>query len=203
MKNASSITKKLGPFRSVYQKGKKVILGVDKDRSSMFKESDEGEVIVLHGFKEFLDTHRIRNIDLIKINIEGAEYEFITDKLQNYGYFKDAAPFGLKRRIEYALNWARDFEETIGTQVDLSPNERRAVKQLVQTMQTERDAEAFQSAIFEIARNNGVKPKSLFKTLYNILLGTSSGPRLGPYLIDMGRENAIRILKKNLMTSKD
>ena len=64
------------PF-GLAEENKKVILGVDKDCSSMFKGSDECEVVVLHGFKEFLDTNQIRNIDLIKINIEGAEYDLL------------------------------------------------------------------------------------------------------------------------------
>lgn len=64
------------PF-GLAEENKKVVLGVDKDRSSMFKGSDEGEVIALHSFKEFLGTHQIRNIDLIKINIEGAEYDLL------------------------------------------------------------------------------------------------------------------------------
>lgn len=64
------------PF-GLAEENKKVVLGVDKDCSSMFKGSDEGEVVVLHSFKEFLGTHQIRNIDLIKINIEGAEYDLL------------------------------------------------------------------------------------------------------------------------------
>lgn len=35
------------------------------------------EVVSLRSFKEFLATQRIRNIDLIKINIEGAEYDLL------------------------------------------------------------------------------------------------------------------------------
>lgn len=64
------------PF-GLAEENKKVVLSVDKDRSSMFKGSDEGEAIALHTFKEFLGTHQIRNIDLIKINIEGAEYDLL------------------------------------------------------------------------------------------------------------------------------
>ncbi len=64
------------PF-GLAEENKKVVLGVDKDRSSMFKGSDDGEVIVLHSFKEFLSTYQIKNIDVIKINIEGAEYDLL------------------------------------------------------------------------------------------------------------------------------
>lgn len=82
--------------------------------------------------------------------------------------------------------------------VELSPDERAAVQQLVGVLRTEENADDIQSAVFEIARNNGIKPKRFFRTLYLMLLGTQSGPRLGPYLLDMGRENAIKILKGSL-----
>ena len=82
--------------------------------------------------------------------------------------------------------------------VELSPQERAAVQQLAGVLRTADNADELQSAVFEIARNNGIKPKKFFRTLYSILLGTQSGPRLGPYLLDMGRENAIKTLKGSL-----
>ena len=70
------------PF-GLAEKNKKVVLGIDKDRSSMYKGRGVGELIALHSFEEFVDTHQIRIVDLIKINIEGAEYDlmdFIIEK---------------------------------------------------------------------------------------------------------------------------
>lgn len=68
------------PF-GLAEKNKKVEIGVEKDRSSIFRGGDE--IVSLRGFKEFIDNQQIINIDLIKINIEGAEYdllEFIIEK---------------------------------------------------------------------------------------------------------------------------
>lgn len=64
------------PF-GIAGENKKVSLGVDKDRSSMFRSTVESEVVMLYSFKEFMDSNQIRNIDLIKINIEGAEYDLL------------------------------------------------------------------------------------------------------------------------------
>jgi len=33
-----------------------------------------------------------------------------------------------------------------------------------------------------------------FKTLYRVLIGSDSGPRLGPYILAMGRENVAAAL---------
>jgi len=69
---------------------------------------------------------------------------------------------------------------------------------LIDRLQSVEDSEVIQSSIFEIARANGIKPRRFFEVLYMILLGTRFGPRLGPYLIDMGRTNAIKILKRSI-----
>jgi lysyl-tRNA synthetase class 1 len=60
------------------------------------------------------------------------------------------------------------------------------------------EAEKIQSAVFEIARANGIQPKKFFEILYLILIGTPSGPRLGSYIIDIGRENAVKALARSL-----
>ncbi|MEM1507909.1 MAG: lysine--tRNA ligase [Candidatus Bathyarchaeia archaeon] len=137
---------------------------------------------------------------LAKIAPKGSELDFIADKLRDYGYIKGKSDVDdeLKRRIEYALNWVKDFEEITETAISLSQNEKDAIKQLIQRIQAEKEAEKIQSAIFEVARKNDIEPKSFFKTLYMILLGAPSGPRLGPYIVAMGRENVIKALERIL-----
>ena len=41
-------------------------------------------------------------------------------------------------------------------------------------------------------------PKNFFKTIYKILLGRESGPRLGPYILESGKETIIRKLEDSL-----
>jgi len=135
---------------------------------------------------------------LARVAPEGSELKFIAEKLREYGYLKEPATSDLEKRVKYALNWVRDFEETMETHVELSHEERNAVAQLVEKLQCTDDPEMIQSSIFETARINGIKPRRFFRILYLILLGTGSGPRLGPYLIDMGKENAIKALKRSL-----
>ena len=127
-----------------------------------------------------------------------SEVEFITEKLRDYRYVKDEVPEDLKRRIGYAQNWVREFAEIKEAIVELKPEEKHAVKQLIGTIRSEGEADNIQSAIFDIARRNGIKPKRFFQTLYTVLLGARSGPKLGPYIIDMGRENVIEALKRSL-----
>jgi len=135
---------------------------------------------------------------LVKVAPKGSEIEFVTEKLKGYGYLKDEIPEDLKKRVEYAKNWIRDFAEIKEVTIELKPEEREAIKQLIEVIKSEREAEKIQSAIFNIARRNGIKPRKFFQTLYMILLGVGSGPRLGPYIIAMGRDNVVEALERSL-----
>jgi FkbM family methyltransferase len=52
-------------------------ISIDEFSSSIFKKSPKTEIIELIDIKEFCDTYKINKIDLIKINIEGGEYELL------------------------------------------------------------------------------------------------------------------------------
>ena len=136
---------------------------------------------------------------LAKVAPKGKEYEFIIQKLKDYRYLaKDQKPTqDLLKRIEYALNWAGDYAKEIKeTTIKLSEKEKNAIKQLIEVLKTEESAEKIQNIIFQIARENEMKPSDFFKILYTILLGAPKGPRLGPYIIAMGRENVLQALRK-------
>jgi len=133
---------------------------------------------------------------LAKMAPEGSEADFVMEKLRSYGYGKEGLTDDLKRRIGYALNWSKDFTEIKEKAVELTDTKKTAVKELIQALQTEANEEEIQSAIFNIARNNNIKPGKFFKTIYKILLGVPQGPRLGPYILAMGRENVIEALKR-------
>ncbi|MEM3840431.1 MAG: lysine--tRNA ligase [Candidatus Bathyarchaeia archaeon] len=141
---------------------------------------------------------------LAKIAPKGKEIEFITEKLQSYGYLqKGQQPDqNLRRRIEYALNWVKDFEEIRETAITLKPEEKNAIKELIETLKTEEEAEKIQNAIFNTAKKHGIPPPEFFKTLYNILIGAPQGPRLGPYITAMGKQNVINALQRALSQSQ-
>jgi lysyl-tRNA synthetase class 1 len=125
---------------------------------------------------------------------------FITEKLQSYGYLQknQSIDAELAKRIEYASNWISDFEEIKETTVALSDEEKKAVSALIQVLEAEADADKIQNAIFNAAKNNGLQPGAFFRTLYTILMGAPQGPRLGPYVIAMGKQNVIAALQRAL-----
>jgi lysyl-tRNA synthetase class 1 len=137
---------------------------------------------------------------LAKVAPKRCEEEYIDEKLRSYGYLKQGQVVdeGLRRRIEYAFNWVSDFEEIKETPVTLSPEERAAMKELVEVLKAEDEAEKIQNAIFNTAKKSGSQPAEFFKTIYKILLGVPQGPRLGPYILSMGKQNVIDALERAL-----
>ncbi len=133
-------------------------------------------------------------VRLAKVAPKGAERDFITEKLRSYGYPVDTK--SMASRIQYALNWVEDFEDLEGESIDLNDVEQQAVADLITLLEREETADAVQGAIFATARKHELKPRQFFELLYTALLGVPRGPRLGPYILDVGRANVIQALQK-------
>jgi len=124
---------------------------------------------------------------------EGKRMDYVINKLKTYGTIKDKTD-DLIRRITLAGNWVDDFGKVEKVEVDVSETERKALLALIEVIKKENDANAIQTSIFEIARRHALEPKQFFTILYRILVGAEKGPRLGPYIVDVGRENVAEIL---------
>jgi len=113
----------------------------------------------------------------------------------------------LQERLILAKNWTekyapvdmrivvnehapKDVKENICT------NEKYAVTSLIDELKKDQKEEDLQSKIYEIARLNSIEPKQFFKILYNIIISRDSGPRLGPFMIVLGKENVLKLLNE-------
>lgn len=133
---------------------------------------------------------------LAKMAPKSSEVDFIFEKLRGYKYGKNGLSNNLKERIDYALNWSKDFNEITELKIELTIQEKNALEQLIDSLQIDKTEEEIQSFIFNLARDNKLKPRKFFKILYRILLGAPQGPRLGPYILSMGKENVIDALRR-------
>jgi len=140
---------------------------------------------------------------LVKMAPKECINDYVAEKLQSYGYLQknQAIDVNLQQRIEYALNWTRDFEEIKETAIDLTAEEKKAIAELTTKLQAEDDPEKIQNAIFNAAKDNNIKPGAFFKVLYQVLMGAPQGPRLGPYVLAMGKQNVIAALQRVLSKS--
>jgi len=136
---------------------------------------------------------------LTKVAPKDGETQYVLEKLREYGYLKqkEATP-DLRERIRYALNWNQDSAEIKETQIEFSDTEKAAIQELVPILHSELDADQIQTAVFSTARKHNIQPSHFFKTLYTILLGTPAGPRLGPYIMAMGKQNVIDAFERAL-----
>jgi len=137
---------------------------------------------------------------LVKMAPKDHTEEFIENKLRDYGYLQknQHADGDLRRRIKYAFNWIRDFEEIKETTIKLINEEKNAIITLIEDLETEDKPDTIQNAIFNAAKINGLKPGAFFRILYLVLIGAPQGPRLGPYILAMGKQNVIAALRRVL-----
>ncbi|MGC8568984.1 MAG: lysine--tRNA ligase [Nitrososphaeria archaeon] len=122
--------------------------------------------------------------------------DFILKRLAAYGY-REVDDL-LIEKIKLAYNMAKDRITVQRVKVELSEQERAAVRALIELLKKERDGNAIQNGIYEIAKANGIKPAEFFRKLYMMILGSDRGPRLGFYIADVGPEKITAILEESL-----
>jgi lysyl-tRNA synthetase class 1 len=107
------------------------------------------------------------------------------------------------KRLVLAKNWIEKYapaeyklaEEKKPAKTSVSQGDKKMLDELVRTIEKEKDGEALQQKIFEIAKANNARPAEFFKLIYQVLFSSNRGPRLGPYIVEIGREEIIKKLK--------
>jgi lysyl-tRNA synthetase class 1 len=131
-------------------------------------------------------------VDLSLVAPEDKKEEFIISRLSKYGYRIEEREL---KKIRLAMNYARDFGVVKKEPITLTSMERKAILELIDAISQARSPNEIQNTIFTLARKHSINPPEFFKKLYQIFLGRDYGPRLGPYLWDMGIEKTIETLK--------
>jgi lysyl-tRNA synthetase, class I len=132
-------------------------------------------------------------VQLADVAPKGQVEDFVARRLMNYGMVTSNSP-DLSRRIGWALKWGsrggrRDVEAP-----QLAPAAKKAVREFAAALVGAADADGVQNAAFDVSKKNGLRPGEFFPAVYSILLGSDRGPRLGPYVIDAGRERVRKAL---------
>ena len=140
-------------------------------------------------------------IEMAKILPEKNELEFTIQKLREYGHLKNSSKRidrAIRERLEFAKNWVGKFVKEKEIEIRIGEKERAMLKKLIDVIEEESDSESMQKRIFEIIKNSGTPVSEGFKLIYNIILNSDKGPRLGPYILERGRKEIIEKLKAAL-----
>jgi len=123
--------------------------------------------------------------------------EHVVSKLIDYGTIKEKNPH-VEKLIGLAKQYSADFEETKipATKITVDDSAKDALKQLADLLSKNEKIDDLQNSIYNIAKENQVQPRDFFKTLYQIILSTNRGPKIGPFIEDVGmKEVADKIYK--------
>ncbi|HKZ45711.1 MAG TPA: lysine--tRNA ligase, partial [archaeon] len=140
-------------------------------------------------------------LEIARILPGEGQVEFVVKKLKDFGLIeKDSEEIrnAVRERLDFAKNWLKDFYKAEQEEVSISKEESKAIEELIASIKTEKDGEILQTRIFEIAKSNGIQPKEFFSLLYKIILKSERGPRLGAYILEVGKDEIIKKLKGSL-----
>ena len=137
-------------------------------------------------------------IELCKI-FKDNRLERIASKLIDYGTIKETNS-NVEDLIKLAGNYSDDFEETKipGTKFTIDDSAKDALRQLTDILSKDDKIEDLQNSIYTIAKENQVQPRDFFRILYQIILSTDRGPKIGPFIEDIGKKKVAEDIKKYL-----
>ena len=109
----------------------------------------------------------------------------------------------LDELIELAVNYARDFVVPNLKRRAPTTSEAMALSDLdleLATLPTEFDAETLQTQVFEVGKKHYGKEnlRAWFQALYEILLGSSQGPRMGSFIALYGIDESRKLIAEAL-----
>jgi len=121
--------------------------------------------------------------------------ERVVKKLLDYGVIKNSDS-EVEKLIEMAGNFADAFDQQEKIKIEIDEPVKYALKSLIDSLNSGEEPDDIQNMIYQIAKSNGIEPKEFFKILYQIILGTSRGPKIGPFISDIGRKQVAKTLSQ-------
>jgi len=104
--------------------------------------------------------------------------------------------------IGLAVNYARDFVAPTLQRRPPTEIEAAALRDLdseLATLPPDADGEAIQHAVFEVGKRHPFESlRGWFQALYETLLGSSQGPRMGSFIALYGIDNSRRLIAEAL-----
>ena len=118
------------------------------------------------------------------------------------GATPETAPY-LDRLLAGAVAYYQDFVKSTKKFRLPTPQERAALQDLADTLRTipeNESAEFIQNEVYEAGKRHFAKEelRQWFKALYEVLLGSEQGPRMGAFIKLYGRDNVVALIERAL-----
>jgi lysyl-tRNA synthetase class 1 len=118
------------------------------------------------------------------------------------GATPENAPY-LDKLLQGAVAYFQDFVKATKKFRLPTDKERTALKDLADTLRRIPDSESaefIQNEVYEAGKRHFAKEelRQWFKTLYEVLLGSEQGPRMGAFIKLYGRDNVVRLIDRAL-----
>ena len=123
--------------------------------------------------------------------------QHVIKKLMEYGTIRESSS-EIEELVNLAGNYADDFDKPSKVEIQLDEATKKAIKNLIDILSSESEPVDLQNMIYQIAKDGGLQPKDLFKTLYQIILASDRGPKIGPFIMDIGRKKVAQTLSEHL-----
>lgn len=172
----------------------------DKRKDNNYKRAYKLAIVNNKGRKPVLNVSYDIMVEIAKILPEQNQIEFAMKKLQDFGYLGKPSKnirIEIEKRLPYVIAWTKDFVKISEVRL-VSEEYKFVIHELINAIKEEDDGERLQTRIFDLVRKHNVEMKEFFKTIYQILVKADKGPRLGPYIIERGKQEAIEKLKAAL-----
>lgn len=135
------------------------------------------------------------------------------DEKKTFNYFKKDVKNGydeerVKRRITCARNWLDryapdDFKFVVRNEFNkeyynsIGKKEKDALTKLANVLASYKGSSSddLSSKIFEVAKGPELDTKKFFAVVYNMLIGKNQGPKLAGFILDVGLNKTIELLK--------
>jgi lysyl-tRNA synthetase class 1 len=132
----------------------------------------------------------------------------VAQALEEFGPLEGDDLVRAEKRAACAWNWITSFapedfrfhlKSAADQPIELGEHERRALtalRNLIRDRLDEHDEKSLNTAIYDIARAEGLEPKDFFRVMYQVLVGKEKGPRLAGFVFTIGRERILEILDR-------
>lgn len=113
----------------------------------------------------------------------------------------------LDERTKYAKIWLEKFapsdlklglNENEESKFELSEEQKKYLKEVINLIDQDSDAEELQVKLYELTKSQGINPKSGFQAIYQVLIGKDFGPKAGAFLRQYPKKKVIEIINKVL-----